>query len=113
MPTVYEDYAVDFTGDGRRDIWGTDPSDALASTAEYLRRAGWRTGQPWGVEVVLPDGFNTAATGRDTRRAVADWAAAGVRPARGGSLPEAGAAAILAPGGAAALQRGSPTTISR
>ncbi|PWK55591.1 lytic murein transglycosylase [Roseicyclus mahoneyensis] len=102
MPTVYEEYAVDFTGDGRRDIWGTDPSDALASTAEYLRRAGWRTGQPWGLEVVLPSGFNMAATGRDSRRSVTDWAAAGVRPARGGNLPDAGAAAILAPGGAGA-----------
>jgi lytic murein transglycosylase len=100
MPTVYEEYAVDFTGDGRRDIWGADPSDALASTAEYLRRAGWRRGQPWGLEVHLPGGFNTAATGRDNRRAVSDWAAAGVRPARGGSLPDPGPAAIYAPAGA-------------
>ena len=100
MPTVFEEYAVDFTGDGRRDIWGTDPSDALASTGEYLRRAGWRRGQPWGLEVHLPSGFDTSRTGRDTRRAVSDWAAAGVRPARGGSLPDPGPAAILAPAGA-------------
>jgi lytic murein transglycosylase len=100
MPTVYEEYAVDFTGDGRRDIWGTDPTDALASTAEYLRRHGWRRGQPWGMEVHLPAGFETGAAGTDRRRAVADWAAAGVRPARGGSLPDHGAAAIYAPAGA-------------
>lgn len=100
MPTVFEEYAVDFTGDGRRDIWGADPSDALASTGEYLRRAGWRRGQPWGLEVHLPGGFDTGRTGRDNRRAVSDWAAAGVRPARGGSLPDAGPAAILAPAGA-------------
>ncbi|MDG3043012.1 lytic murein transglycosylase [Roseicyclus marinus] len=102
MPTVFEDYAVDFTGDGRRDIWGADPTDALASTAEYLRRAGWRQGEPWGLEVHLPTGFDTARTGRDTRRAVADWAAAGVRPARGGALPDPGPAAIIAPASAEA-----------
>ncbi len=100
MPSVYEDYAVDVTGDGRRDIWGTDPSDALASTAEYLRRHGWRPDQPWGLEVHLPPGFDTRQTGRDRRRAVREWAAAGVRPARGGALPDHGAAAIHAPAGA-------------
>lgn len=102
MPTVFEEYAVDFTGDGRRDIWGADATDALASTGEYLRRAGWRSGQPWGLEVHLPAGFDTGGTGRDTRRAVGDWAAAGVRPARGGALPDPGPAAIIAPAGAAA-----------
>lgn len=50
MPTSYLAYAVDFTGDGRRDIWGDDPTDALASTAAYLARSGWRTGLPWGAE---------------------------------------------------------------
>lgn len=100
MPTVFEDYAVDFTGDGRRDIWGDDPRDALASTGEYLRRHGWRTGAPWGLEVHLPPGFDTARTGRDNRRAVASWAAAGVRPASGGALPDHGPAAIHAPAGA-------------
>ncbi|MBF9059848.1 lytic murein transglycosylase [Rhodobacterales bacterium HKCCSP123] len=100
MPTVYEEYAVDFQGDGRREIWGSDPTDALASTAEYLRRHGWRRGHPWGMEVHLPEGFDTSVTGRDTRRPVSAWAAAGVRPARGGSLPDHGEAAIHAPGGA-------------
>ena len=100
MPTVFEEYAVDFTGDGRRDIWAEDPSDALASTGEYLRRHRWRTGEPWGMEVHLPQGFDTARTGRDTRRPVASWAAAGVRPARGGALPDLGQAAIHAPAGA-------------
>jgi len=51
MPTVYQEYAVDFTGDGRRDIWSEDPSDALAGTANYLRRAGWTRGLRWGQEV--------------------------------------------------------------
>ncbi|MAY87775.1 MAG: peptidoglycan-binding protein [Pseudooceanicola sp.] len=51
IPTSYLSYAVDFTGDGRRDIWSEDPTDALASTAAYLNRAGWVRGQPWGGEV--------------------------------------------------------------
>ena len=101
MPTVYRDYAVDVQGDGRRDIWGRDPTDALASAAEYLRRHGWRRGQRWGMEVLLPAGFDTGATGRDIRRPVSAWQAAGVRPAQGGSLPDHGAAAIHAPAGAA------------
>lgn len=50
IPTSYESFAVDFTGDGRRDVWGDDPTDALASTAAYLSRNGWRTGLTWGAE---------------------------------------------------------------
>ncbi|APX12105.1 lytic murein transglycosylase [Tateyamaria omphalii] len=51
IPTSYQAFAVDFTGDGRRDIWSDDPSDSLASTAAYLSRNGWRAGQSWGREV--------------------------------------------------------------
>jgi len=51
MPTVFQDYAVDFTGDGRRDIWSEDPSDSMASTAAYLQRHGWTRGMRWGGEV--------------------------------------------------------------
>ena len=51
IPTSYLAYAVDFTGDGRRDIWSEDPTDALASAAAYLSRSGWVRGQPWGGEV--------------------------------------------------------------
>ncbi|WP_298257167.1 lytic murein transglycosylase [uncultured Litoreibacter sp.] len=51
IPTSYQLFAVDFTGDGRRDIWSEDPSDALASTAAYLARSGWQASQPWGREV--------------------------------------------------------------
>ncbi|WP_281856238.1 lytic murein transglycosylase [Litoreibacter halocynthiae] len=51
IPTSYQLFAVDFTGDGRRDIWSDDPSDALASTAAYLARSGWQRAQPWGREV--------------------------------------------------------------
>jgi len=51
IPTSYLSFAVDFTGDGRRDVWGQDPSDALASTTSYLARNGWQSGLTWGAEV--------------------------------------------------------------
>ena len=51
IPTSYLSYAVDFTGDGRRDVWSDDPTDALASAANYLAKSGWQRGQPWGLEV--------------------------------------------------------------
>lgn len=97
IPTTYLAYAVDFTGDGRRDIWSDDPTDALASAANYLARSGWTHGQPWGIEVTRPEGL--AAPGRGVTRGVADWAAAGVRNANGGSLPNHGPAALIAPAG--------------
>ncbi len=50
IPTSYLHFAVDFTGDGRRDIWSDDPADALASTAAYLQRNGWQAGLSWGGE---------------------------------------------------------------
>jgi len=98
IPTSYLAYAVDFTGDGRRDIWSDDPTDALASTAAYLRQFGWQTGQPAFVEVALPAGFNRGQTGQ--RRPVADWQAAGVRAQPGQRLPATGEAALLFPAGA-------------
>lgn len=101
IPTTYEEHAVDFRGDGRRDIWSSDPTDSFASTASYFSRSGWRAGQPWGFEVQLPSGFN-AATGRENRRSVASWSDLGVRRAGGGALPDHGQAAIHAPGGTGA-----------
>jgi len=99
IPTSYLAYAVDFTGDGRRDIWSDDPSDALASAAAYLQRAGWTRGQPWGVEVLLPAGFS-GPVGRGTTRSPGQWAAAGVRDMDGRPVPDHGAASILRPAGA-------------
>ena len=98
IPTSYLAYAVDFTGDGRADIWADDPSDALASTAAYLQRSGWQAGQPWGLEVRLPPGFATGATGRGNRRDAGAWTAMGVTDMTGRPLP-AGSAAILIPAG--------------
>ncbi|MEO1640860.1 MAG: lytic murein transglycosylase [Pseudomonadota bacterium] len=100
IPTSYEAYAVDFTGDGRRDIWADDPSDALASTAAYFRRFSWRRGQPWGVEVRLPRGFNYNQTGRAVTRSPADWASQGVVDTAGRAVPNYGNATISTPTGA-------------
>ncbi|MBN2631518.1 MAG: lytic murein transglycosylase [Rhodobacteraceae bacterium] len=99
IPTSYLEFAVDFTGDGRRDIWSEDPTDALASTAAYLSRSGWRKGQPWGIEVRLPAGFNTAVTGRGKGRSSEAWSSLGVTTADGGRLPNHGAGSILLPQG--------------
>ncbi len=86
IPTSYLAYAVDFTGDGRRDIWGEDPTDSLASTAAYLAKSGWTRGLPWGMEVVLPAGFNAGLLGRGKGQSAEAWAAQGVRSADGRAL---------------------------
>jgi lytic murein transglycosylase len=98
IPTTYQAYAVDFRGDGRRDIWSEDPTDALASAAAYLDRMGWRQGRPWGLEVRAPAALTGA---RGLTRAVAEWRAAGVTAAGGGALPDHGPAALIRPEGAA------------
>ncbi|NKX45233.1 lytic murein transglycosylase [Roseicyclus persicicus] len=99
MPTSYLQLAVDFDGDGRRDIWSDDPIDALASTANYLRHHGWTTGQPWGMEVRLPEGFDYGLTGERVKRSAAFWNDRGVRLADGGRIPDHGEASILLPAG--------------
>ncbi|MGR3479409.1 lytic murein transglycosylase [Salipiger marinus] len=98
MPGSFLALAVDWTGDGRRDIWSDDPADALASTAHYLAENGWTRGQPWGVEVTLPQGFDYAQADRGIEKSLADWAALGVAPVT--PVPEeAGPAALLLPAG--------------
>jgi membrane-bound lytic murein transglycosylase B len=100
IPTSYLDFAEDFDGDGRRDIWSDDPADALASTAGYLRAHGWTKGQPWAVEVRLPDGFDYALSGERIKKSPSDWAALGVRDVEGNRVPNHGRASILLPAGA-------------
>ncbi|MGR3502002.1 lytic murein transglycosylase [Pseudaestuariivita sp.] len=99
MPTSWQDHAVDFDGDGKRDIWSDDPRDALASAAAYLRANGWVTGQPWGVEVRLPGGFDYASARRETMRLPSAWARLGVRDVNGQPVPDHGRASILLPAG--------------
>lgn len=92
MPTTYNQHAVDFDGDGKRDLWNSS-ADALASAAHYLQASGWQRGQPWGFEVRLPSDFDYALADPDQRRSLTEWAELGVRP--------------LAPTGAAASARAS------
>ena len=99
IPTSYLAYAVDFTGDGKRDIWSDNPADALASTAAYLARSGWRQGQPWGVEVALPRDFDMSLTGERQRKSAAEWQALGIRAVDGRQIANHGAASILLPAG--------------
>ena len=99
IPTSYLSYAVDWTGDGKKDIWGSK-EDALASTANYLDKAGWKSDRPWGWEVSLPAKFNKALIGRSKWRPVSEWVKLGVTPAGGGkfSAPQADAFVMIPQG---------------
>lgn len=100
MPSSFLAYAVDFDGDGRRDIWNDDPTDALASSAAYLAGFGWTKDMPWGLEITLPQGFDYEQTSERVKKPTADWQALGVHRADGGDLPDHGVASVLLPGGA-------------
>lgn len=94
MPSSYMKYAVDWTGDGHADIW-TSSSDAIASTANYLKGYGWVPGLPWGMEVTLPDGFDH----RLDKASFSSFASAGIRRADGGRLPSSGEGRLFYPAG--------------
>ena len=99
IPTSYLSYAVDWTGDGQKDIWGSK-EDALASTANYLAKAGWKSDRPWGWEVKLPGNFNKALIGRTKWRPIAEWMKLGITPANGGAFnaPQADAFVMIPQG---------------
>jgi lytic murein transglycosylase len=101
MPRVYQAHAIDFDGDGRRDIWTSVP-DALASTANYLKSVGWRPGERWGTEVLLPAGFDYALADETTERSLAEWRQLGVRPSDDTNAPanETARATLVIPTGA-------------
>ncbi len=94
MPSSYLQYAVDMSGDGHADIWDS-PTDAIGSTANYLKGYGWQAGLPWGFEVELPQGLDL----RTIRRGFSAWAQAGVTRADGGQMPWSGEATLFLPGG--------------
>jgi lytic murein transglycosylase len=96
MPSSFFAYAVDHTGDGRRDIWRSVP-DVLASIANYLQKSGWQPGLPWGYEVVLPAGFDFGRS----RATFRQWSALGLQRSDGGVLPASGEAILFFPSGAA------------
>lgn len=95
MPSNFMTYAVDQSGDGRRDIW-TNVPDILASTGNYLRQSGWTPGLPWGFEVTLPQGFDP----RRSRGSFAEWQGLGLRRADGRAMPAEGQAILFFPTGA-------------
>ena len=94
IPLTYNAYAVDMTGDGKRDIWNSVP-DALGSTAHYLKKRGWKKHMPWGWEVRLPRRFNYRMAGKDGTRSIAAWTKLGVQPAKRGNFGIADARARL------------------
>ncbi|WP_172125945.1 MULTISPECIES: lytic murein transglycosylase [unclassified Devosia] len=94
MPSSFMRYAVDFNGDGRKDIWNSVP-DALGSTANYLKSFNWRPGETWGYEVRLPQGFNFAAARQMERASVSQWQAMGISRASGKPFPRSSDTARL------------------
>ena len=94
MPSSFLRYAVDYDGDGRRDIW-TNTKDVFASTANYLHRVGWRDDQTWGRAVRIPDGFDPGLLGLKVKKGLAEWQALGVRRSDGTDLPSRNLTASL------------------
>lgn len=103
MPSSFLKFAVDFNGDGRRDIWTTQ-ADVFASAANYLSTVGWNGGQTWGRQVKLPPGFNAALANLDTRKPLAEWHDLGIRRTDGGALPRTDlTASLVLPDGPAGM----------
>jgi membrane-bound lytic murein transglycosylase B len=106
MPSSYLRYAVDFDGDGRRDIWASR-ADSLASIANYLARSGWRRGEPWGEPVRVPANIDPSYAGREGRRSVGEWVQLGMVRADGRPLARRDVSGALllpdGPGGEAFL----------
>jgi membrane-bound lytic murein transglycosylase B len=95
MPSNYVDYAIDFSGDGRADIWNNVP-DVLGSTANYLHKGGWKHGLAWGYEVIVPPHFDYM----QSRGSYEDWRKRGVRRADGKPFPAGGNGILFFPSGA-------------
>jgi membrane-bound lytic murein transglycosylase B len=99
LPSTFLAYAVDFDGDGRKDIW-INTTDAFASAANFLVKSGWKAVVPWGYEVVMPKSFPWEQSGADNRQPVAHWQQLGVRLPGGGNLTQSQEkGAILLPAG--------------
>ena len=88
MPSTFIGHAVDYTGDGRKDIWQSLP-DAFASAANFLTDIGWRPGETWGREVRLPERFDLTLATLSEKKTLKAWSALGVRRADGARLPRA------------------------
>lgn len=88
LPSKYLSYAVDFDGDGRRDIWNSVP-DALASIAKFLQGSGWQSGRDWGFEATIPQNISCALEGPEQGRKIADWVARGAKRVSDKPFPKA------------------------
>ena len=104
MPSTYEELAVDFDGDGRRDLVSST-SDALASTANFLKKRGWQTGMPWGFEVNIPESASVGAESRRNKKSLSSWVNRGFTRIDGtpiiqGNLSENSQAGLMTPAGA-------------
>lgn len=104
MPSTYERLAVDFDGDGRRDLVSSVP-DALASTANFLKQAGWQTGMPWGFEVKIPQGMSVSGESRRNKKPLSTWEQSGITRIDGsplvqGNLSATTSAGLMMPAGA-------------
>lgn len=99
IPTNLLKHAIDYDGDGRRDLWSRDAVDALASTANFLAKEGWRAGEPAMVEVRLPSGFDVSKANHLTERSADFWASMGVQ-AVSGRLPRSNYIYMMLPAGA-------------
>jgi membrane-bound lytic murein transglycosylase B len=101
MPSSYLSYAVDFNGDGRRDIWDSKP-DVFGSIANYMARNGWRLGEPWGQPVAVPPSLDPAVARRENPRSLGAWMQLGVRRPDGSWFSRADVpGALLLPDGIA------------
>ncbi len=100
MPTSWKRFAVDYNGDGHKDIW-TTRADVFASSANYLAQNNWKRGERWGRQAKLPAGFSSSLIGTDTRKSLAEWSRLGVRSADGSALPNESSvvASVVVPDG--------------
>jgi membrane-bound lytic murein transglycosylase B len=114
MPSSFNNFAVDFSGDKRKDLWKTK-ADVFASAANYLSGSGWKGDQTWGRAVRLPKGFDSKLAGTKIRKRLSEWQKLGVRSADGSNLPKRNLAASLVfpekPSGPAFLVYGNYHTI--
>ncbi len=101
MPSTFERYAVDGDGDGKRDIWNSLP-DIFHSAANFLSKSGWKGDERWGREVILPDNFDFALTGANTRKPLQEWRDLGILQTSGVPIPVADMrGSVIIPSGAA------------
>lgn len=99
MPSSFNTYAVDGDGDGRRDIWGTK-KDVFASTANYLKKNGWKSFERWGQSINLPSNFPKDMIAPKIQKPLSYWAGLGVKAVGGGEIPQGNTmASVVAPDG--------------